>query len=98
MASYRLLEKTSFGSVHKCECCNTFQIFFGNVGLIRDQGQYLTLLKFLEQSLATGKDVTMFHTEDDDVVMLFTKKDIDEMLYLLQAGYAIFEAHALLAG
>lgn len=83
MDNYNLLLEKPQGFVSFCDCCQTFQIVFGNIALIKEEQEFLRMIKTLtdikEFHYAKGKEnlkTIWLPTALEDVQFIFTHNEV----------------------
>lgn len=103
MDNYNLLLEKPKGFVSFCDCCQTFQIVFGNIALIKGEKEFLRMIKTLT-------DIKQYHhaerkenhktiwlpTALEDVQFIFTLNEVIAMLDLAEQAFLIYKAEQLI--
>lgn len=103
MDNYNLLVERSDGFVSFCDCCQTFQIVFGNIALVKSEEEYLKLIRTLSDIRRyyrqEGKDNhknIWLDTSLPGVRFVFSYNETTAMQNLAEQAYLIYKAEQLI--
>lgn len=103
MDNFNLLLEKPQGFVSFCDCCQTFQIAFGNIALTKGEKEFLRMIKTLTdikechapEEKENHKTIWL-PTALEDVQFIFTLNEIKSMLNLAEQAYLIYKAEQLI--
>ncbi|NRB51830.1 MAG: hypothetical protein HRU41_29430 [Saprospiraceae bacterium] len=102
MDNYNVLIEKRTGFVSFCDCCNTFQIVYGNLALVKSEQEFQKLIHTLSDIRRyyrlEGKDnhkTIWLDTSLSGVRFVFSYNEATEMQELAEEAYLIYKAEQL---
>ncbi len=103
MSHYNLLLERPQGFVSYCDCCQTFQIVFGNIALVKSEMEFQQLMRTLNDirtyHYRAGKEnhkTIWLETSLPGLKFVFTYNEATAMQDLAEQAYLVYKAEQLI--